>query len=69
LTLAALRWLDAGYGYEITAADVWMAYSHTMKAAEHLGRCDGVRERIRGLVARESFVFHVLGRELGLGAK
>jgi hypothetical protein len=24
---------------------------------------------IRGLVARESFVFHVLGRELGLGAK
>ncbi len=32
--LAALRWL----GYEITAADVWEAYSHMMKAAERLGQ-------------------------------
>jgi hypothetical protein len=23
--LAALRWLSAGYGYEVTGADVWAA--------------------------------------------
>jgi hypothetical protein len=67
--LAALNWLDKGYGYEITVADVWRAYSHTMKAAEHLGRCDEARERIRGLAANDSFVIRVLGRELALGGK
>jgi len=48
--LAALRWVAQGYGFEITGADVWAAYSHTIKAAEHLGRPDEVRERIRALV-------------------
>ncbi len=43
--LAALRWLGEGYGYEITADDVWAAYSHTIRAAERLGRHDEVRER------------------------
>ena len=26
--LAAIRWLAAGYGYEVTGADVRAAYSH-----------------------------------------
>jgi len=30
--LAALRWLVAAHGYEITGADVWAAYANTMKA-------------------------------------
>jgi hypothetical protein len=65
--LAAMRWLAAGYGYEITGADVWAAYSHTLKAAERLDRREEVREQIRGLVAaRKGFVAQVLGRELGL---
>jgi hypothetical protein len=65
--LAAMRWLAAGYGYEITGADVWAAYSHTLKAAEQLGRRNEVREQIRALVAaRKGFVAQVLGRELGL---
>jgi len=64
--LAALRWLGEGYGYEITAADVWDAYSHTMKAAERLGQTEGVRERIGGLIAGERFIVQVLGRELGI---
>ena len=63
--LAALTWLDRGYGYEITTADVWTAYSHTMKAAEHLGRCDEARQRIQRLTANDRFVIRVLGRELG----
>src|SRR5439155_9151442 len=65
--LAAVRWLAAGYGYEVSGADVWAAYSHTIAAAEHLGRRDEVRERIRALVANQGFVAQVLARELGLG--
>jgi tetratricopeptide (TPR) repeat protein len=65
--LAAMRWVSQGYGFEITGADVWAAYSHTIKAAEHLGRSDEVRERIRALViAHKGFLAQVLGRELGL---
>lgn len=65
---AALAWLVEGFGYEITSADVWMAYSATMKAAESLGRAAETRERIRQLAgSRDSFVAQILGRELGLG--
>jgi hypothetical protein len=67
--LAALRWLAAGYGYEITGVDVWAAYSHTINAAERIGRRDEVRERIRALVAGRRFLVEVLGRELGLIGK
>ena len=64
--LAALHWLAQGYGYEITGADVWAAYSNTMKAAERLDRRDEVRERIRASIDNKGFVAQVLGRELGL---
>jgi hypothetical protein len=61
--LAAIRWLA---GFEITGADVWAAYSYTLKAAQQLGRRDEVRDRVRNLVANKGFVAQVLGRELGL---
>lgn len=68
--LTALRWLVEGHGYEITGADVWSAYTNTMKAAAQAGRAGEVRERIRRLVASEThadhFVTRILGRELGL---
>jgi hypothetical protein len=68
--MAALRWLVEGYGYEITGLDVLNAYSHTMKAAENAGCAEETRQRIRDLVARESFgerfVTKMLGRHLGL---
>jgi tetratricopeptide (TPR) repeat protein len=68
--LAALRWLVAAHGYEITGADVWAAYANTMKAAEKLGRAGEVRDKVRTLVASETlgerFVTRILGRELGL---
>jgi len=51
--LVALRWLSAGYGYEVSGADIWAAYSHTMAAAEHLGRHEEVRERVRVLVCQQ----------------
>jgi len=64
----ALHWLVQGYGYEITGADVWAAYSCTMKAAERNGNVREVRERIKGIVGGQpgGFVAQVLGRELGL---
>ena len=68
--LAALRWLVEGYGYEITGADVWAAFAFTLQAAENAGCAPETLQRIRDLVARETFgdrlVTRVLGRELGL---
>jgi tetratricopeptide (TPR) repeat protein len=68
--VAALRWLVKGHGYEITGADVSSAYTNAMKAAEKAGRVAEVRDRIRTLVASETYAGHfvtrILGRELGL---
>lgn len=68
--LAALLWLVEGYGYEVTGADVWAAYTSTMKAAEKAGQAGEVRDRIRTLVASEPhgerFVTRILGQTLGL---
>jgi hypothetical protein len=64
--LIALHWLEKGFGYEITGADVWAAYANTMKAAERLDRRDEVRERIRALTVHKGFVAQVLGRQLEL---
>lgn len=67
--LLALHWLVQGYGYEITGADVWAAFSSTMKAAEKAGATAETRARVRELVAGEApggFVSNILGRELGL---
>ena len=44
--LAALRWLAANFGYEVTGADVWAAYSHTINAAERVSRREQVRQQI-----------------------
>jgi hypothetical protein len=67
--LAALRWLVQGYGYEITSADVWAAYAHTIKAAGNAGGGDTIRARIRALIdsagAHGGFVASIIGRELG----
>mgnify|MGYP000960686247 CR=1 FL=1 len=68
--LLALYWLVQGYGYEITSADVWAAYSSTMKVAERMGKVDETRDNIRKMAASvqdgTSFVARILGRELGL---
>ena len=66
--LLALHWLVAGYGYEITGADVQEAYRSTMAVAERHGLGTEVKERVRTLVASEKtsdrFVSKILGREL-----
>jgi hypothetical protein len=66
--LAALRWLAAGYGYEITGADVWSACANTMKAARAAGREAPVSAEVRTIVESDQtgFVAKGIGRELGL---
>jgi hypothetical protein len=64
---AALHWLSRGFGHEIGAADVWLAYSSMMKAAQALGTAPETKERVRRLAqSRPGFVADVLGRELDL---
>lgn len=65
--LAALRWIAAGYGYEITGLDVLSAYSSTIEAAKNCSAVDEVEGRIRELLAAPSshakdFVSKILGR-------
>jgi hypothetical protein len=62
--MAALRWLSAGYGYEITSADVRAAFDSTMQAAERACRKDEALLRIRSLAS--GFFVQVLGRQLGI---
>ncbi len=67
--ILSLYWLVQGYGYEITAADVWDAYRATLAAAERHGSSAEVKERVRGVVAAEhagGFVTKVLSPELRL---
>lgn len=67
--LLSLRWLVAGYGYEVTSTDVWAAYTHTMKAADNAGEAARTLERVKQLVGSEApggFVSQVLGKELVL---
>jgi hypothetical protein len=68
--MAALRWLVEGYGYEITSLEVHSAYTLTLQAAENANITDATQQRIRDLVASETFgerfVTKILGRQLGL---
>jgi hypothetical protein len=68
--LLALYWLAHGYGYEISSADVWAAYSIAMKIAERVGKADEVRADIRRVALSSlgdgNVVARVLGRELDL---
>jgi hypothetical protein len=68
---AALRWLIAGYGYEITGLDVRDAYDYTMEAARNAGCQDETLARVRTLVESDDttgdrFVRRILGSELGI---
>jgi len=71
--ITALKWLVAGYGYEVTGDDVRSVYSHTMKAAEVAQLKNETFERIRTLVAGEvygeRFVTKILGLTLGLSRR
>lgn len=48
--MAALRWLCAGWGYEVTSADVVEAYNRALDAASRLNNIDDVTDQILQLV-------------------
>jgi hypothetical protein len=52
--LAALRWIAAGYGYEITGMDVREAYGWTIRAAEIVGCRDSALSRIYKLAEKDT---------------
>ena len=68
--IAALRWVVEGYGYDITSGDVLDAFHHAMAAAGRAGTTDVTFQRIKDLVATETygerFVTKVVGPALGL---
>ncbi len=49
-SMAALRWLSEGWGYEVTSTDVVEVYDRAMDAAARLNNIDGVTDQIRQLV-------------------
>lgn len=49
--LAALRWLNEGWGYEVTSVDVLEAYNLVLEAADRL-HIDNVLDEIRGLLSQ-----------------
>jgi tetratricopeptide (TPR) repeat protein len=51
--LAALRWISAGYGYELTGFDVVAAARFTLEAARNSGRAGEVQDRIRAMITEE----------------
>lgn len=66
--MAALRWLNEGWGYEVTTIDVIDAFDLALAAAER-ARIDNVLERIRALLDRtkgagNAFVRQSLARRL-----
>ncbi len=65
--VAALRWIAAGYGYEITSVDVLAAYSSTVDAARNCHCGDEIEGRVRELLAApispaKDLMAKVLGR-------
>ena len=49
-TMAALRWLGEGWGYEVSSADVVEAYDRAIDAASRLNKVDDVNDWIRQLI-------------------
>ena len=61
--MASLRWINEGYGYEISGVDVLMAFSAIMIAAKNAGIDEAMmKEKIRQLIATQpgSYVREVL---------
>lgn len=50
VSLAGLKWIVQGYGYELTGMDVLNTVSHGLKAAEALGKREAVKWQMREVV-------------------
>lgn len=52
VALASIEWMAMGFGYEITSADVLMAYDEGLKAAQVLGIEEHMKQAVRELISR-----------------
>jgi len=64
-SLASLKWMSHGYGYEITGVDVLDAYDQAMQAAERLGISEKVKDDISRIVYNNHSSAGLLQRILG----
>jgi len=62
--LTALYWIIAGYGYDITGADVQDAFAYAVQAARNIGIEKEVVERIREMVSGKTIIQNLCGRPL-----
>ncbi len=66
--MASLRWLAAGYGYDITGLDVLAACRYVLEAAQLSGCTPATHERIRSLIendASDPFFVSILEGAIG----
>jgi hypothetical protein len=63
--MTAIRWLIEGYGYEVSSKHVLDAYSFTMQAATHADCAEETQQRIRELIASETFGDCLVSKTLG----
>ena len=66
--IAALRWLIAGYGYEIAGLDVLNPYTFALEAATNIGCLKDTQDRIRKMATADKsidqFASNIIRREL-----
>lgn len=60
--IAALRWLIAGYGYDITGQDVLDPCRFALEAAANIGCLNDTKDRIRKMVATDKAIDQFAGK-------
>ncbi len=60
--IAALRWLIAGYGYDITGLDVLDPYRFALEAATNIGCLHDTKDRIRKMVGTDKSIDQFTGK-------
>ncbi len=69
--MLALKWIAAGYGWDLSRVDVWAVVRDTLEAAAHLGVEEETRRHMRELLAGEGQVSDelrdMLAQLVGLG--
>ncbi len=63
--MTALRWLSAGYGYEITGLEVLDTYTMTMEAASNAGCVEEIVSRMKALIKPNNLATHLVSKILG----
>ena len=66
VALAALGWIAAGRGFELTSLDVREAYRYAIEAADRIGRGDEARRRVGDLLSEDGAMARWMRESLGV---